>query len=487
MISLRQLFLGAYPDHPGAASLPDIPVRGVECDSRKVEKGYVFIAVRGKKLDGADFIEEAERRGASAVVAELQDKDLSSIPLVSVSDSREAVARLASVFYGHPTKHMKVVGITGTNGKTTTAYLLEHLLLKKQSAVGVIGTVNHRYADVEIPAFETTPGPLRLQEIFSKMLGAGCTHALMEVSSHALDQNRVGGIDFAVALFTNLTQDHLDYHGTMEHYFGCKAKLFLGLSEAAFAVLNRDDAWVAKLIPMLHSKVRTVGLSEKADLRAVDIEHRNNGTRFDLVFGKNRVKVGLPLIGAHNVYNALGAMAAFHALGFSMEEAAMFLEDFPGVPGRLEPVREGQDFTVLVDFAHTPDGLDNVLRSLASHRQGRLILVFGCGGDRDRAKRPQMAAIAARHADRVYVTSDNPRSEDPKAIADEIRAGFPEDFKDFTLVLDRRKAIRQALLGARCGDIVLLAGKGHEQSQIIGSESVPFSDREEAERVLRGR
>lgn len=486
MISLRQLFLGAYPDHPGATALPDIPVRGVECDSRKVEKGYVFIAVRGKKLDGAVFIEEAERRGASVIVTEAEDEGLLTIPMVSVPDSREAVARLASVFYGHPTKHMKVVGITGTNGKTTTAYLLEHLLLKKEPVVGVVGTVNHRWADVEISALETTPGPLKLQEIFSKMLGAGCAHALMEVSSHALDQNRVGGIDFAAAIFTNLTQDHLDYHGTMEHYFGCKAKLFLGLSEAAFAVLNRDDAWVAKLLPMLRARVRTIGLSEEADLCAVDIERRGDGTRFVLVFRKNRIKVDLPLIGTHNIYNALGALAAFDALGFSVEEGAGSLKDFPGVPGRLEAVREGQDFTVLVDFAHTPDGLDNVLRSLANHRQGRLILVFGCGGDRDRSKRPQMAAIAARHADRVYVTSDNPRSEDPKAIAEEVRAGFPEDFKDFTLVLDRRKAIRQALLDARAGDIVLLAGKGHEQSQIIGKEKLPFSDREEAERVLRG-
>ncbi len=487
MITLRRLFLAAYPDYPGASTLPDIPLAGVECDSRKIEKGYLFIAVRGKNLDGGTFIEEAACRGAAAIVAEPQGRDFPSVRLLEVPDSREAVTRLASAFYDYPTQGMKVVGITGTNGKTTTAYLLEHLLLKKQPAVGVIGTVNHRYAGVEFPALETTPGPLKLQEIFSKMRSGGCAYALMEVSSHALDQNRVGGIDFAAAIFTNLTQDHLDYHGTMEHYFGCKAKLFLGLSPESYAILNGDDTWAAKLIPILRAKVRTIGFGEGSEFRAVNKQRRNDRTCFDLAFGERIFQVDLPLIGTHNVYNVLGAIAAFHALGFSIEEAAASLHDFPGVPGRLESLREGQDFAVLVDFAHTPAGLENVLRSLETDRKGRLILVFGCGGERDRSKRSQMASIAAQHADMVYVTSDNPRSEDPKAIAREICAGFPKDFKNFTVVLDRRKAIRQALLDARSGDIVLLAGKGHERSQIIGNEKFPFNDREEAERVLRGR
>ena len=485
-MTLRQLMLDAFPDHPAPDSLPDVPVSGLECDSRKIERGFVFVALRGAKLDGNAFIGEAARRGASAVIADAVPDSPTGVPVVSVPDSREAAARLASAFYGHPSKRLKIVGVTGTNGKTTTTYLAEFLLDQHQKKPGVIGTVSYRYAGVETPAVETTPGPLDLQRLFSAMVQSGCESAVMEVSSHALDQHRVGGIDFTAAVFTNLTQDHLDYHGSMQAYFESKAKLFSGLSSGSTAVLNCDDAWSAKLAGLTAARVLTFGIERDADLRALSLRRNADSMDFELVHRGRRTAVSLPLIGRHNVYNALAALGVCEALGVPVEEAARSLRAFPGVPGRLEAVRCGQPFTVLVDFAHTPDGLENVLQALAEHRQKKLFVVFGCGGDRDRTKRPKMAAIAAQWADFVYVTSDNPRSEKPQAIADEICAGFPSGFRNRTVVLDRRKAIRQALLAARAGDIVLLAGKGHERAQIIGDQALPFSDREEAEKVLNG-
>ena len=485
MISFRQLFLGAYPDYPAPETLPEVFVSGLECDSRRVEKDFVFIAVRGAKLDGSKFVDDAVRRGASVVISDTPIQ--SSLPCISVKDSREAVARLAAVYYGHPSKKLRIAGVTGTNGKTTTSYLIEHILQRNGEKTGLIGTILYRYPGVEVPAAETTPGPLALQRIFSKMADAGCRTAVMEVSSHAMDQGRTSGVNFSCAAFTNLTQDHLDHHGTMEAYFQSKAKLFRGLSSDAVAVINVDDAWAAKLIPLTKARIVAYSMEKLADVRAEDLMLRNESSEFTLSTHGKKCRVSLPLIGRHNVYNALAAIGISEALGVTPENAVQALSDFPGVPGRLEAVRCGQDFTVLIDFAHTPDGLENVLRALSEHCQKRLLLVFGCGGDRDRNKRPKMAEIASRWADFVYVTSDNPRTEDPRAIAEEIRSGFPSNFNQQTMVLDRRKAIRQALLDARAGDIVLLAGKGHERTQILKDQILPFSDREEAERVLNGR
>ena len=485
MISFRQLVLGAYPDYSAPESLPELPVTGLEVDSRLVQKGSVFIAVRGEKLDGLTFVEEAAQRGACAIISE--ERPSTNLPWAGIPDSREAVARLASVYFGHPSQKMKAVGITGTNGKTTTTYLVEHILQKTGRKTGAIGTIQYRYAGLEVPAAETTPGPLKLQKIFSEMASAGCTDVVMEVSSHALEQGRVSGVDFACAVFTNLTQDHLDYHGSMEKYFESKAKLFTGLSKEATAVLNADDPYSAKMAALTKARIVTFAIEKGADFRAQSLEHGAGSTRFILSTDKKKTPVVLPLIGRHNVSNALAAIAACESLGIPAEKSASALSDFPGVPGRLEAVQCGQDFTVLIDFAHTPDGLENVLKALSEHRESRLLVVFGCGGDRDRKKRPKMAEIASRWADFVYVTSDNPRSEDPRVIAEEVRAGFPSGFTKQAVVLDRRKAIRQALLDARVGDIVLLAGKGHERSQIMKDQVLPFSDREEAERVLNGR
>ena len=498
MISLKKLVLAAYPDYP-AKDLPDLAIRGIECDSRRVEKDYLFVAIRGERLDGRAYIEEAEKRGASAVVVD-GDVPAGAVPRVRVPECRQASSKLAAAFYGEPAKKLCVIGITGTNGKTTSSYLIEHLLKKEGKTPGVIGTVSYRFAGKEMPAVETTPGPLRLQSMMSEMLLAGCTHVVMEVSSHALEQGRTVGIDFAATLFTNLTQDHLDYHGTMENYFESKVKLFTGLDKNKTAVLNADDRWGMKLPGRIKAKVMTYGIDAPADLRATDIAAPVGSTEFTLKWNVENgracpptpswrdrsLRVQLPLMGRHNVYNALGALGIAEVLGIPLERAAAALVDFPGVPGRLESVNEGQNFAVLVDFAHTPDGLENVLKALSPYKKGKLTVLFGCGGDRDRTKRPQMAAIAAKYCDFVYLTSDNPRSEEPKAIIEEIKSGLPKGFTRYFVASDRHKAIRRALMDAREGDIVLLAGKGHERAQIIGKESFPFSDREEAEKVLRG-
>ncbi len=485
-MKLRALAKEAYPELVSAVeALPDVSVRGVECDSRKVKEGFLFVAVRGVKQDGAGFAAEAVKNGAVAVVGEEPPAGVET-PFFHVPQSRDAAARFATVFYGRPAAQLRCIGITGTNGKTTSSYLLEHLLIKEGARPGVLGTINYRFAGQETPAIETTPGPIRIQEMLARMLLVGCDHAVMEVSSHALDQGRAGGIPFRAALFTNFTQDHLDHHKTLEAYFECKAKLFTGLDASAVAVLNADDAWAMKLPGRTSARVVTYGMAPHADFRADSIKWYDGRTYFRLSENGKQHTVILPMIGTHNVYNAIGAVATLSSLGHDVGRLCESLADFAGVPGRLESIARGQDFLIFVDFAHTPDGLENVLKSLRPYKKGKLITVFGCGGDRDRGKRPQMARIAAELSDWVCVTSDNPRSEDPRAIVQEIVSGFPESFRDFTTVLDRSKAIRQALLKAREGDIVLLAGKGHERTQIIGDRVIPFNDREEAEKVLSG-
>lgn len=487
MIPLKQLFQEAYPNDSALSEIPDIAIQGIECDSRKVEKDFLFVMIRGKKNDGRLFADEAIRRGAVALVGDGPERISDRVPFIMVPECRVAVAKLAAAFYGNPNRKIKTLGITGTNGKTTSSYLIEHFFLAQGKKTGVMGTVNYRYDGKEIPASETTPGPLKVQRILSEMADTGCEYAVMEVSSHALDQDRVGGIDFEAALFTNVTQDHLDYHKTMEAYFECKSRLFLGLSPEKTAIVNTDDPWGQKLLGRVKAKVITYGVNGNADLRAENIKYALNESHFDLLYKKNRMHVISPLVGLHNVYNVLGSLGTILGLELSLEKSVQSLTRFTGVPGRLEAINAGQSFYLLIDYAHTPDGLENVLKSLKPYHRHRLILIFGCGGERDKGKRPQMGRIASELSDFVYVTSDNPRSEDPRVIAEEVSAGFTKGFKNFSVVIDRRKAIRQALLSAREGDIVLLAGKGHETTQVIGSEALPFSDRDEAQRVLRGR
>ncbi|OIO39605.1 MAG: UDP-N-acetylmuramoyl-L-alanyl-D-glutamate--2,6-diaminopimelate ligase [Candidatus Omnitrophica bacterium CG1_02_46_14] len=467
--------------------MPDILIRGLECDSRKVLKDFLFVMIPGEKMDGRRFAGEAVRRGAAALAGDVQDPILAHVPFVKVPEPRLALAKFAAVFYGYPNGKIRSVGITGTNGKTTSAYLIEHFLSSQNKKTGVMGTVSHRFNGKVIPALETTPGPLKIQQLLSQMVAAGCQIAVMEVSSHALSQSRVSGVDFETALFTNLTQDHLDYHKTMEAYFECKSRLFLGLSESKTAILNIDDAWTAKLLEITRAKIKTYGLNLKADFRAENIECGVDKTHFNLTAKGKTIKIISPLVGLHNVYNVLGSLATAESLGLDLKLCADSLTHFTGVPGRLEPVNAGQNFLIFIDYAHTPDGLENVLKSLLPYKKNKLVTVFGCGGERDKGKRPKMGRIASFYSDYVFVTSDNPRSEDPRVIAEEIRAGFPEDFKNFTIVVDRQKAIRQALLSSRAGDVVLLAGKGHEMTQIIDGQTLPFNDRQETERVLSGR
>ncbi len=490
MILLKKLFLEAFPEDPAlSANLSDVPVSGLECDSRRVEKDFLFLAIPGVKQDGAKFIEEARLRGAGVIVGQTREISPSNgVLYIPVPDARLAAARLSAAYYGQPSKKLKTVGITGTNGKTTSAYLLEYLLLAENKKTGVIGTINYRYGSTVIPAKETTPGPLTVQKILSEMVDARCETAVMEVSSHAIDQKRTEGIEFSAALFTNLTQDHLDYHGSLEKYFECKAKLFLGLGPESISVLNADDLRIMQLRDRVVSKIMTYSIDQPADLMAKDIRRGVSSTEFNLHDGRTaeNFSVKLPLVGTHNVYNALGALAVMKSLGFGLKKCVQNLENFKGVPGRLEAVEEGQDFRVFIDFAHSPDGLENVLRSLVPYKTKKLFLVFGCGGDRDRGKRPKMAAIASLFCDHVFITSDNPRSEDPLQIIREICAGFPDNFKKYTVIPDRGKALRQALMAARKDDIVLLAGKGHETTQVVGTHALPFSDREEARKVLNG-
>lgn len=488
MISLKKLIHDACPELSSLSMLPEISVKGVECDSRKIEMGFVFVAVRGVKQDGGIFVKEAVQRGAVAIVGDQVCPVPANVPFILVPDSRVALAKLANIFYAFPSSHMKVVGVTGTNGKTTSTYLIEHMLSAQRQTVGVIGTVNYRFAGKEIPAVETTPGPLKLQALLAQMREAGCRYAVMEVSAHAIDQSRAAEIRFEAALFTNLTQDHLDYFKSLEDYFECKARFFTALSADQVAVLNADDPKVASIGKRTGARVISFGIHEEASLRAEILDSDLTGTLLRMRGEEGEVfSARIPLVGTHNVYNVLGALGVMRALGFDLKKSAESLSDFSGVPGRLEKIDRGQNFSVFVDYAHTPDGLENVLRSLRPYRKGKLITVFGCGGDRDKGKRPEMGKIAGEHSDYVVITSDNPRSENPRQIAGEICAGFPGDFKNYVVTLDRQKAIRQALLTARENDIVLLAGKGHETVQVVGNQSLPFSDKKEAERVLDGR
>lgn len=478
-------------------------VTGLAYDSRKVRPGDLFLCVRGFRVDGHAFAPEAVARGAAAVVAERVEAVPPGVPAVLVPDTRRAMGPLAARFHGHPSRSLGLVGVTGTNGKTTTAFLVR-AVLGRLGPVGLIGTVRNVVGGRDEEVLHTTPEAVDLQCLLHRMALAGDRWAAMEVSSHALALHRVAGCEFDAAVFTNLTRDHLDFHGTMEAYRDAKATLFrlLGREPGRAkglplgAVLNADDPAWETMAAATSAPVVTYGLAA-GDLRATDLTLTPDGTRFTarwgdgfpgLPPGEREARVRLP--GRHNVYNALAALAVGLLAGAPPDEAVAALIEVEGVPGRLERVPGPQPFTVLVDYAHTPDGLENVLRAVRSFAPGRVLVVFGCGGDRDRTKRPLMGAIAARLADAVYITSDNPRSEDPAAIAAEVMAGARSEAppgKEPRLVLDRAEAIREAVAEARPGDVVLIAGKGHEAVQIFRDRVVPFCDAEVAALALRER
>ena len=461
------------------AILADPEIASLSYDSRLTGAGSLFFALPGAKTNGAEFAQQAAGKGAAAVVAESRIGDC-GCPVVEVPDARAAMADIAASFYGHPDRSLKCAGVTGTNGKTTTAFLMKHLLDSASLRSGLIGTVKYVVGSEEIPAPRTTPESVDLQEMLARMREGGSKAVAMEVSSHALVQQRVRSIEFDAAVFTNLTQDHLDYHRTMEAYFDAKALLFESLAAQTHkkgrAIINADDRHGHLLVERFGKKLKTVtfGRGVGADFRASAIRFDGNGSVFQLDAKRKSFLVRMPLIGLFNIYNALAALAAAASCGVELRGAIAALASAPQVPGRVERVPGKRNFQVFVDYAHTDDALKNVLRTLKELKPARLITVFGCGGDRDRAKRPLMAAAAEELSDWTVITSDNPRREDPEAIIADVEAGMRGT--NFEKITDREHAIRHAIDLAAPGDIVLIAGKGHETYQEFADRRIAFDD-----------
>ena len=469
----------------------DRAVESIAYDSRRVQRNGLFVALRGEKNDGHEFIGQAIEKGASVIVTEREEKNPRATCLL-VENTRTALADLAATFYGLPARRLKLAAVTGTNGKTTTTFLIKHICEKAGLRCGLIGTVRYEIGERVLPAARTTPESLDLQELLAQIANAGCRAAAMEVSSHALTQERVRGLEWDVAVFTNLTQDHLDYHGTMENYFESKAKLFAQLAQQqkkrkSVAVVNMDDHYGEQLLDKIDTKISviTFGMGVRADFRASNYRMEFGGTSYQLDARGKSYLVRLPLIGRFNVANSMAALAAANALGLNLREAVLSLGKSPQVPGRLEMVPAKRKFQVFVDYAHTPDALLNVLKTLRQLEPGRLIVVFGCGGDRDRQKRPLMGRIADQNADYSIITSDNPRKEDPNAIISEIEKGFGSD--RYEKVAGRAEAIARAIALAQPRDIILIAGKGHETYQEFADHTVPFDDIQVARRAIEDR
>ncbi len=469
---------------PGApANAADLEITGLAYDNRAAEPGTLFFCVPGFTRDGHDFASDAIARGAAALVVE---RPLGlGVPEIRVPSVRAAMAPAAAAFYGDPTAELQTVGVTGTNGKTTTAFLVHALLEADGRRTGLLGTVKSVIGGAERPVERTTPEAIELQRTFREMLDSGDAACSMEVSSHALELHRADAIHFAVAIFTNLTQDHLDFHPSMEEYFQAKRRLFEP-GRARHAVINVDDPYGTRLAAEFGGvgPVVTYAVERDATYRALDVRTAMDGSRFTVHGPDGAIELSSPLPGAFNVYNVVGALAAVRALGVPLDTAARAIETAGHVPGRFEPVDAGQEFAVVVDYSHTPDSLENVLRAARQLTEGRVHVVFGCGGDRDRGKRPMMGEIARRLADRVIVTSDNPRSEDPEAIIAEILVGSGPGVEHDA---DRRRAIGHAIAEAAPGDVVVIAGKGHEQGQEFeGGRKIPFDDVTVAREALEG-
>jgi UDP-N-acetylmuramoyl-L-alanyl-D-glutamate--2,6-diaminopimelate ligase len=484
-MELREVLEGARAEIVGD---PATQISALAYDNRKVGEGTLFFCVPGASADGHDFARDAIRAGATALVVE---RPLGlGVAEARVPDARASMAPAARRFFGDPTAQLRVAGITGTNGKTTTAFLVRHILERAGVQTGLLGTVKSVVGGVEAEVERTTPEAIELQATFRAMLDGGDRACAMEVSSHALSLGRADGISFGVAAFTNLTQDHLDFHSDMEDYFSAKRRLFEGDLPPEAAVVNVDDPYGARLARDLSERfgdalITFSATGAEAALRATQVEFDATGSRFRVEGAFGEEEVEMPLPGDFNVANALAALGCAGALGADPIEAARALADAARVPGRMEPVLSGQPFAVLVDYAHTPDSLENVLRAARrlTPAPGRVICVFGCGGDRDRDKRPLMGAIASRLSDVPIVTSDNPRSEDPEAIVEEVRAGVGQG--EMVVEVDRRAAIGTALAKAREGDTVVIAGKGHEQGQEFEKgRKIPFDDREVARSEL---
>lgn len=462
--------------------IEEIEIAGIKMDSRHVTKGDLFVCIRGFTVDGHEYAKQAELQGAAAIISEM-DLDV-TIPVIKVKDTSRGLALLANKFYGYPTRKLQLVGVTGTNGKTSVTYLLESIFKEDFRRTGLIGTIQMKIGEESYDVKNTTPDALFLQKCFSDMVNKGIDTAVMEVSSHALDLGRVYGCEYDIAIFTNLSQDHLDYHADMEEYIQAKSMLFAQLGNAyvedkpRFAVLNVDDPYYKKLTRVTAQPILTYGIRNNAEVYASEIKLDANGVSFDLHLDGEKRRIESKLMGEFSVYNMLAAAAAAYCAGIKLPVIQRALEKTTGVSGRFEPVNLGQDYGVIVDYAHTPDSLENVLRTIRSFVKNKVITVMGCGGDRDRTKRPLMTKTALSYSDHVIITADNPRTENPTAIVDDMLRGIEENH--YEVQMDRKTAIRKAVFQANHDDIVLIAGKGHENYQIIGQQILDFDDRKVA-------
>ncbi len=465
------IFADIYKNSP--ENLKNKPVTSIQCDSRKVTDGTVFVCIKGSAMDGHKFAQNAYENGASVIVCE-QDMGLDN--QLVVEDSREVYSSLCAEFFGNPAKGLKLIGITGTSGKTTSTYMIRSMLEQLGHKTGLIGTIQNIVGDEILPAKNTTPDAYELHSLLSLMLKAGCEYVVMEVSSHALDQKRVWGLEFECGVFTNLTQDHLDYHITMENYLQAKLLLF---KMCKTAVINLDDEYSDRFINECGCKVITYSIKDStADFFASNIKYNPDGVSYDLSGMNKKMAVKVCIPGSFTVYNSMTAGVAMMACGFEFNKVVPLISTVEGVKGRVEVVPGGKDYTMIIDYAHTPDELENVIKMLNQIKSGRMVTLFGCGGDRDRTKRPIMGKIAAQLSDFVIVTSDNPRSENPTEIIEDILAGMRDIDTPYIVIENRAEAIKYAVQHARESDIVLFAGKGHETYQILPTGTIHFDERE---------
>lgn len=472
-------------------SIQDTEIANVEMDSRKVESESLFVCIEGYTVDGHDFLKQAINNGAAAAVVS-KDVDVDgAIPLIRVKDTGRALAMLATAFYDYPTTKFPLIGVTGTNGKTTTTYLLDTIFEKQGQKSGVIGSIQVKIGNETFPVINTTPDALELNRIFHQMQEKEVDQAIMEVSSHALDMGRVFGCDYDIGIFTNLSQDHLDYHKDMDDYLRAKSLLFSGLGndyqqgKKKYAIINEDDDSSDLLKRSTAQQVITYSCRQDADVMAKNIMLSPAGAAFNLVTPIGTTHIKTRLIGMFNVYNMLAASSAAIASDVDLEVIKEALEDITGVDGRFEPINEGQDFSVIVDFAHTPDSLENVLQTSREFSKRKVYVVVGCGGDRDRTKRPLMADVAVKYADYALFTSDNPRTEDPVQILGDMTGHLSDKEASFEVIVDRTEAIKHAVELAQKDDIILIAGKGHETYQIIGKTKYDFDDRQVAREAIK--
>jgi len=460
-------------------------IRGIAFNSKDVSEDYIFVAIKGTGEDGHKYINEAISKGAKVIIKQdtkesvVLDKD---IMFISVKDTRKKLSEICARYYYWPSNTIKTIGVTGTNGKTTTTFLIDKIFREAGFDVGLVGTINYKYKDKIIPAVNTTPDCLSLQLLLSEMVKQRVDYCVMEVSSHSLDQDRVAHINFSSAIFTNFTQDHLDYHLTLGKYFLAKQKLFRNLKSSAWAVVNRDDAFADRILRLTKAKKITYGINKNADIVAKKIKSNLDFSSFDVHTPKGNVNIKTSLIGYHNVYNILAAVGLCITEDIDLDAIKNGIKKLKVIPGRLEAMACGQPFKVFIDYAHTEDALNNALSTLKKLTKRKLIVVFGCGGDRDKKKRPKMGRVASRIADFIILTSDNPRSEDPLKITEDIVKGITT--KNFRTIPDRYAAIKEALNLAKKEDIVLIAGKGHESYQVCNNKILPFDDRQIARELL---